>query len=289
MAPELHVIDATYELFRAWFGAPPRKAPDGTEVGATRGVLASLLLILRKPGDVFIGCATDHVVHSFRNELWPGYKDDGGLAPELFAQFQLLEDLLRELGLVVWPMVEFEADDAMAAAAHLFERDFERINLCTVDKDLAQCVKGTSIILEDRRRKTTTDEAGVLEKFGVLPSSIPDYLALVGDTADGYPGITGFGKKSAAVLLREFGSLEAVPQTLGAWPKELRGGERLLESLVSNWEHALLFKRLATLRRDVPIVETPQDLLWKGALPSFRETAQRLGFPDLCERIPRWQ
>ena len=288
MPAELHVIDATYELFRAWFGAPPKTSPDGREVGATRGVLASLLQILRSPGPIFIGCASDHVVRSFRNDIWPGYKTDGGLPEALFAQFSLLEDLLRQLGVVVWPMVDFEADDAMATAAHRFAGDFGRINLCTVDKDLAQCVRGRHTILIDRRRKLELDEDGVREKFGVPPSAIPDYLALVGDAADGYPGIRGFGAKSAAAVLRAFGALESIPRDVREWPKDVRGAPRLVESLFGDWEHAVLFKRLATLRRDVPMVETVADLEWRGARPELRETAARLGFPDLCDRVPRW-
>jgi 5'-3' exonuclease len=270
---ELHLIDATYELFRAWFGAPPKTAPDGREVGASRGVLASLLQILRSPGPVFIGCASDHVVRSFRNDL---------------AQFSLLEDLLGQLGLVVWPMVEFEADDAMAAAAHRFAKDFSRINLCTVDKDLAQCVRGRHTVMVDRRRKIELDADAVREKFGVSPEQIPDYLALVGDAADGYPGIRGFGAKSAASVLRTFGALETISREASAWPKDVRGVPRLVESLFSEWENALLFKRLATLRLDVPMKETVADLEWRGARPEFRDTAARLGFPDLCDRVPRW-
>lgn len=283
-ARELHVVDATYELFRAWFGAPPRTAPDGREVGATRGVLASLLTILRTDTPVFMGCATDHVIRSFRNDLWPGYKTDGGLPDDLVAQFQLLEDALRALGVVVWPMVEFEADDAMAAAVHRYRADFDRVLLCTVDKDLAQCVDGDAVILVDRRRKTTTNEAGVIEKFGVPPASIPDWLALVGDTADGYPGIPGFGKKSAAVLLTAFGSIERVPRDVASWPKGLRGADKLLAALVEQWDDALLFKRLATLRRDVPLVESTEDLRWRGPTAAFASLAEELGFGDLAER-----
>lgn len=283
-ARELHVVDATYELFRAWFGAPPRTAPNGREVGATRGVLASLLTILRTDTPVFMGCATDHVIRSFRNDLWPGYKTDGGLPDDLVAQFQLLEDALRALGVVVWPMVEFEADDAMAAAVHRYRADFDRVLLCTVDKDLAQCVDGDAVILVDRRRKTTTNEAGVIEKFGVPPASIPDWLALVGDTADGYPGIPGFGKKSAAVLLTAFGSIERVPRDVASWPKGLRGADKLLAALVDQWEDALLFKRLATLRRDVPLLESTEDLRWRGPTESFASLVEELGFGDLAER-----
>ena len=284
---ELHIVDGTYELFRAWFGAPPKRAPDGREVGATRGVLASLLTILRTDKPVFMGCATDHVIRSFRNDLWPGYKTDGGLPEELLLQFELLEDMLRAMGVVVWPMVEFEADDAMATAAAKYRADFDRLLLCTVDKDLAQCVVGDDVILVDRRRKTTTNEAGVIEKFGVPPRSIPDYLALVGDAADGYPGIPGFGKKSAAVILQAFGTIEEIPRTLGSWPKSLRSADKLLASLTEKWEDALLFKRLATLRYDAPLPEAAAELEWRGPTSAFTEKATELGFPELAERAAR--
>jgi len=287
--PSVHLVDATYELFRAYFGAPPKRAPDGREVGAARGLAATLILMLRDEGATHVGCATDHVIRSFRNELWPGYKTEEGMPIELSSQFQLVEDLMRALGLVVWPMVEFEADDALAAAAVKFAPLADRVFVCTVDKDLAQCVRGDHVVFVDRRRKIVLDEGGVIQKFGVIPQQIPDYLALVGDTADGYPGIPGFGKKTAAILLGAFGSLEEVTFDLARWPKSIRGASALAETLEQRREEALLFKRLATLRCDVPISESLDDLEWHGALPAFRAAATELGFPELCERVPMWQ
>jgi 5'-3' exonuclease len=286
--PDLHLVDGTYELFRSYFGAPPHKAPDGRDVGASRGVIASMIYMLRSEGATHVACATDHVIRSFRNELFPGYKTDEGVPKELLDQFPLIEELMRALGLVVWPMVEFEADDALAAGAALFADKADRVIIATVDKDLAQCVRGDRVIMLDRRRKSTLDEAGVRAKFGVEPRQIADYLALVGDTADGYPGIPGFGGKGAAALLASFARLEDVPLDPAKWPRDLRGALRLAATFAERREDALLYKRLATLRTDVPISESFEDLEWRGARPALRELTKELGFPDVCERVPRW-
>ncbi|MBK6519591.1 MAG: flap endonuclease [Polyangiaceae bacterium] len=284
--PDLHLVDATYELFRAWFGAPPRRAPDGREVGATRGVAYSLAYMLREEGATHVGCATDHVVRSFRNDLYAGYKTDEGVPEELLAQFALVEDVMRAMGFVVWPMIEFEADDGLATAAHKLGDRAERVLLCTVDKDLAQCVRGERVVMVDRRRKQTLDEAAVKEKFGVTPGSIPDFLALVGDTADGYPGITGFGKKTAATVLAAFGSIEDIPADAALWPRGVRGAAGLAATLRDRRDEALLYKRLATLRHDAPIPESFDELLWRGPRPELTRLTSELGFPDLCDRLP---
>lgn len=284
--PSVHLVDATYELFRAWFGAPPKLSPDGREVGATRGIAFTLAYLLREEGATHVGCATDHVVRSFRNDLFPGYKTEEGVPKELLAQFPLIEDVMRAMGFIVWPMIDHEADDALATAAAKFEAEAERVFVCTVDKDLAQSVRGERVIMVDRRRKTTTDEAGVVEKFGVSPSQIPDYLALVGDSADGYPGIAGFGKKGAAAVLRAFGSIESVPTDPATWPRDIRGAAKLAATLHEHLEDALLYKNLATLRTDVPIQESLSDLEWKGPRPQLYDMASALGFPDICDRLP---
>ncbi len=286
--PTVHLVDATYELFRAFFAAPSRRSPKGVEVGACRGIVLTLLYLLREEGATHVACATDHVIESFRNGLYPFYKTGEGIPEALSVQFPLVEDLMRALGLVVWPMIEFEADDALATGARLYAAA-DRVHICTVDKDLAQCVRGDHVVLVDRRRRTTTDEAGVIEKFGVSPAQIPDLLALVGDTADGYPGIPGFGKKTAARLLVEFGSIEAIPDTSARWPADVRGRDKLASTLAASREQAALFKRLATLRDDVPISESFEDLAWRGALPQLRDLTRELGFPDVCERVHAWR
>ncbi len=284
----LFLVDATYELFRAYFGAPPRQAPDGREVGASRGLIASLILLLRNEGATHVGCATDHVIRSFRNDLYPGYKTEEGIDPALYAQFPIVEDLMRALGVVVWPMVEFEADDAMATAASRFANDAEKIVLATVDKDLAQCVRGDHIVMNDRRRKTVMNADGVKEKFGVVPELIPDYLALIGDAADGYPGLPGWGAKSAAAVLSAHGPIEAIPDDVSAWRASVRGAEKLATTLRERRDEAMLYKRLATLRTDGPISESFDDLAWKGARRELVTLTRALGFEDLCERVPKW-
>lgn len=284
----MHLVDATYELFRFWFAHPQRKAPDGREVGAVRGLLSTLIMLVRDEGATHVACATDHVVRSFRNDLYDGYKTDAGVPEDLLAQFPLAEEAMRALGLVVWPMVEFEADDALAAGAAKFAADADQVVVATVDKDLAQCVRGDRVVMLDRRRKKLLDEPGVLAKYGVLPASIPDWLALVGDSADGYPGLPGWGERSAAAVLREYGAIEAIPGEAASWSAQVRGAERLAETLRERRGEALLYKRLATLRTDAPVPESLDDLAWRGATPALRNLTKELGFPDLCARVPRW-
>ncbi|MEJ7731243.1 MAG: 5'-3' exonuclease H3TH domain-containing protein [Polyangiaceae bacterium] len=286
--PRIHLVDATYELFRYWFAVPPAKAPDGREVGATRGVMTTLLYMCREEGATHVACATDHVVRSFRNDLYDGYKTELGVHADLLAQFPLLEEAIVHLGMVCWPMVEFEADDALATGAARFAAEAEQVLIATPGKDLAQCVRGTHVIMLDRRRKKTMDEEGVREKFGVLPASIADYLALVGDSADGYPGIPGWGERSAATLLSRWGTIEAIPAEVGKWEVKVRGADRLAASLAERYDEALLYKRLATLREDVPLTETFADLEWKGARPSLRDFCARIGFESVLPRVHRW-
>lgn len=280
----LFLVDATYELFRSWFGAPPRKSPSGREVGATFGVMSSMLYMIRDEGADHVACASDHVVRSFRNDLFDGYKTEAGVEPDLLSQFALLEEGLAAMGLVVWPMVEFEADDAMAAGVARYASDFDRIHLCTVDKDLAQCVKDDRIIMVDRRRKQTTGEKGVIEKFGVPPALIPDFLALVGDTSDGYPGITGFGKVSAAALLTAEGPLEGVPADPRKWRTKIRGQDKLGATLAARRDEALLYKRLATLRTDVPLKEAAGDLAVRNTRDSLAKFAELHGMESILGR-----
>ena len=284
----MHLVDATYELFRFWFAHPQRKAPDGREVGAVRGLLSTLIMLVRDEGATHVACATDHVVRSFRNDLYDGYKTEAGVPADLLAQFPLAEEAMRALGLVVWPMVEFEADDALAAGAAKFAADADQVVIATVDKDLAQCVQGDRVVMLDRRRKKLLDEAGVLAKFGVLPASIPDWLALVGDSADGYPGLPGWGERSAAAVLREYGTIEGIPGEATSWSAQVRGAERLAETLREFKREAQLYKQLATLRTDAPVPESLDDLAWRGATPALRNLTKELGFPDLCARVPRW-
>jgi 5'-3' exonuclease len=244
--PSLHLLDATYELFRAFFAMPGERAADGTEVGAVRGLVGSVLAMLRDDGVTHIGAATDHVIESFRNELYDGYKTGEGMEEDLFAQFPLAEDALRALGVVVWPMREFEADDALATAAARFAPVFERVVILSPDKDLCQCVRGEEVVCYDRRRRKMYDDAAVQEKFGVAPASIPDLLALVGDSADGIPGLPGFGMKTAARLLRVYGCIERIPVRGEDWHVDVRGAHRLADTLQQRRDDALLFKKLAT-------------------------------------------
>jgi len=246
-------------------------------VAAVRGVLASILGML-KGGVTYLAVATDHVVESFRNGLWPDYKTSEGVEPDLLAQFLLLEEVLSAAGIVVWPMVEFEADDALAAAAVTVARDatVERVVICTPDKDLAQCVSGTHIVQLHRRTGVTLDEAGVAQKFGVLPGSIPDYLALVGDAADGYPGLRGWGAKSSAAVLAKFLHLESVPKDWREWHVNVTNASALAATLSQEWDHAVLFRTLATLRTDIPLFEDVEQLRWKGPTPAFEALAARL-------------
>jgi len=286
--PTVHLVDATYELFRAYFAVPSAKAPDGREVAATRGVLSTLLALCGKEGATHLACATDHVVRSFRNDLYAGYKTEAGVPDELLAQFPLVEEAMAALGLVVWPMVEFEADDALATGAARFAERAEQVVIATPDKDLAQCVRGRHVVMLDRRRKQTLDEDGVRAKFGVPPRSIPDWLALVGDSADGYPGLPGWGERSAAAVLARYGSLEAIPASEAAWTVPVRGAARLAATLAERREEALLYKRLATLREDVPLGESLEDLAWRGARPELRDFCARIGYEAFAARVPRW-
>ena len=274
---EVYLIDGTYELFRHYYAVPSARDRDGREVGAVRGVVASLLSFM-KVGVTRIGVATDHVIESFRNDLWPGYKTSAGIPPDLFEQFPLLESTLTALGIVVWPMVEFEADDALAAAAVAAEADsrVERVLICTPDKDLAQSVRGTRVVQMDRRARTVRDEAGVIAKFGVPPASIPDYLALVGDSADGYPGLAGWGAKSAASVLAKFGHLEAIPDDWRTWGVNATRPAALAATLASEREHAMLFRTLATLRTDIPLFDSVDALTWRGPTPEFAAIGERL-------------
>jgi len=286
----IHLVDGTYELFRSFFGAPPKKAPDGREVGATLGLLNSLLSLLTKSGATHVACAFDHVIESFRNDLFPGYKTSQGVAQDLLAQFPLAEEAVAALGLVVWPMVEFEADDALASAATRFrsEPGVEQVVICSPDKDLAQLVSGNHVVCWDRRRDIMYDEAAVLAKFGVRPSSIPDWLALVGDPADGYPGLSGWGPKSASAVLSRYEHIESIPDDPGRWGLGTARALRLSESLRVHQEEVLLYRRLATLRRDVPLQERMADLEWRGAHHRLKALCRELGADKLPERIPRW-
>jgi 5'-3' exonuclease len=261
---DVYLIDGTYELFRHFFALPSAKDEKGQEVGAVRGVLNSVRGMLER-GVTHIGVATDHVIESFRNNLYPGYKTGEGIPPDLYSQFPILEDALEKMGVVVWPMVEFEADDALASAAVKADLDerVERVVICTPDKDLSQCVKGTRIVQLDRRTNALRDEDGVLAKFGVKPESIPDYLALVGDTADGFPGIPGWGKKAAASVLSRYPHLEEIPKDWKDWSAGVRGARQLSNSLFSLWSDALLFRTLATLRTDVAVFDSVDRLHWK--------------------------
>jgi 5'-3' exonuclease len=274
---EVHLIDGTYELFRHYYAVPSARDRDGREVGAVRGVLASVLGMIRT-GATHVGVATDHVIESFRNGLWPGYKTSAGVDAELLAQFDLLEETLSTAGILVWPMIEFEADDAMASAAALAARDtrVDRVIICTPDKDLAQCVRGTRVVQLNRRTRVTLDEAGVMEKFGVPPESIPDYLALVGDAADGYPGLPGWGAKSTAAVLARFRHIECIPPDPGDWHVNASNAGGLAATLRKEHERALLFRTLATLRSDIPLFDNVDELQWRGPGAGFAELGARL-------------
>jgi 5'-3' exonuclease len=281
---QVHLVDGTYELFRHHFAVPSHLDPDGMEVAATRGVVGSLLMML-EGGATHVGVATDHVVESFRNELWPGYKTSEGMDPELLAQFPVLEDALRALGLAVWAMVDVEADDALASAAAVGAADprVDRAIICTPDKDLSQCVVGERVVQLDRRTTTIRDEAGVIEKFGVPPASIPDYLALVGDAADGFPGIPGWGAKSTATVLAHYLHLEQIPALAKDWDVEVRGATKLATNLSAQRADADLFKVLAILRDDAD-VGTVDDWQWTGPTPDFDAWCDRLGAPGMVTR-----
>jgi 5'-3' exonuclease len=291
---KIHLIDGTYELFRNHFGAPPRKSPEGQEVGATLGLLRSMLMLLMSPGVTHVGVAFDRVIESFRNDLYPGYKTSEGVDANLLAQFPLAEDAVSALGVVVWPMAEFEADDAIASAVRRFKKNksVEQIVIGSPDKDLSQLVSGERIVCWDRRREIIINEAGVMEKFGVAPDSIPDWLAVVGDSADGYPGIPGWGAKSASAVLSQYRHLEKIPRDPNQWKVDAISAGRaasLSQSLSTHWEQALLFRRLALLREDVPLEEKLSDLKWQGADPRLKELCLSLGDEKFTARVPKWR
>jgi 5'-3' exonuclease len=274
---DVHLIDGTYELFRHYFALPSARDRDGREVAAVRGVLGSVLGMIRG-GATHVAVATDHVIESFRNELWAGYKTGEGVAPDLLAQFGLLEEALSAAGVTVWPMVEFEADDALAAGAAIAARDarVEHVIICTPDKDLAQCVRGTRVVQLNRRTRVTFDEDAIVRKFGVAPASIPDYLALVGDAADGYPGLPGWGAKSTAAVLAKFGHIEAIPADWRAWSVNVANAGSLAQTLARERDLALLFRTLATLRTDIALFEDVDELEWHGPRAGFEALGARL-------------
>ena len=274
--PDVHLVDGTYELFRYFYAVPQRRDADGVEVGAVHGVLTSILGMINR-GATHVGVATDHVIESFRNRLWRGYKTGAGIDPALLSQFPLLEEGLAAMGLTVWPEVEFEADDALAAAAARAEADpsVGRVFICTPDKDLAQCVRGTRIVQLNRRTRVTRDEEGVIKKFGVPPASIPDYLALVGDAADGYPGLPGWGAKSSAAVLAKFGHLESIPADCREWRVNAASASALAQTLARERDLVMLFRTLATLRTDIPLFDDVDELRWSGPTPAFAALAER--------------
>jgi 5'-3' exonuclease len=281
---DIYLIDGTYELFRHFYAVPSARDRDGREVGAVRGVLKSLLGMMTV-NTTYIAVATDHVIESFRNDLWAGYKTGEGIDPDLCAQFPLLEEMLTALGVVVWPMVEFEADDALAAGAAAASADsrVDRVFVCTPDKDLAQSVRGDRVVQMDRRMRTIRNEAGVVEKFGVPPASIPDYLALVGDDSDGYPGLPGWGARSAAAVLAKYGHIESIPADWTSWGVNASKPATLAATLVRERDRALLFRDLATLRVDIPLFDNVDQLRWTGPTSAFRALAERL---DAAEHPP---
>ena len=274
---DVHLIDGTYELFRYYYALPSARDADGREVAAVRGVIGSLLRMITD-GAIYIGVATDHVIESFRNDLWPSYKTGEGIDPDLLAQFGLLEEAVAALGIPIWPMIEFEADDALAsaAAAAACDSSADRIVIYTPDKDLSQCVTGTRVVQMNRRTRHLRNEAGVLAKFGVLPRSIPDYLALVGDSADGYPGLPGWGTKSAAAVLARYHRLEAIPEDWRSWGVNVSNASALAATLNREREQAFLFRTLATLRTDIPLFDSVEELKWTGPKPEFEALGKKL-------------
>jgi 5'-3' exonuclease len=289
---EVHLVDGTYELFRQFYGQPSRKGDDGEEIGAVRGVVLSLLSMLEE-GATHLGVATDHVVTSFRNDLWPGYKTAEGIDPALQAQFGVVETALRALGVVVWPMVDLEADDALASAAAVAAGDgrVERVLICTPDKDLAQCVVGRRVLQLDRRKRTVVDEEAVWQKYGVAPRSIPDWLGLVGDTADGFPGLAGWGKRSASLVLAHYGTVDQIPDHVEEWDPEVRrsvrGAAKLAERLAAERDRAELFKDLATLRIDRSLLDSVDSLRWRGPTERFEAICRHVRDPDIATRAAR--
>jgi 5'-3' exonuclease len=284
---DVHLIDGTYELFRHYFAVPSRRSVSGAEVGALRGVLGNVLALL-ETGATHVAVATDHVIESFRNELWADYKDGSGVEPDLLEQFGPLEDALVAMGVTVWPMVEFEADDALAAGAAMAAGDdrVREVRICTVDKDLAQCVGG-KVVQWDRRKDVLLDAGAVREKFGVPPASIPDYLALVGDSADGFPGLRGWGAKSTATVLARYGDLESIPDDAADWDIAVRGAAKLAATLAEQRDLAVLFRRIATVRLDAPVSSGVDELCWEGQAAGFEDVCIEIDAPDLATRAAR--
>ncbi|MBS2000165.1 MAG: flap endonuclease [Cyanobacteria bacterium SZAS LIN-5] len=282
---KVHLVDGTYELFRHYFAVPHSTDATGQEIAAVRGVLSSVLSMLSK-GTTHLAVATDHVIESFRNDLYPYYKTGEGIAPDLFSQFPIIEDALESMGVAVWRMVEFEADDALASGAARAAEDsrVEQVVICTPDKDLAQSVVGDRVVQLDRRREILRNEAGIIEKFGVRPASIPDFLALVGDTADGYPGIPGWGAKAAASVLLLYNHFENIPQNPDQWDKTIRNSKKLAGILFDSWDEAILYRTLATLKTDIQLFDNVDHLRWLGPKSDFEQLCTRLRSPDLFKR-----
>ena len=288
---KIHLIDGTYELFRAYFAMPPMQSPDGRPVGAVRGLIRTLLVLLRQDDVSHLGCAFDHVVESFRNQMFAGYKTGAEIPEDLLAQFELAERAVSALGIVVWPMVEFEADDAIASAAHKWWEapGVDQVVICSPDKDLAQMVRGQQVVCLDRRKNVILDEPGVQEKFGVLPESIPDYLGLVGDSADGIPGIPRWGAKTASLMLSRYGHIEAIPDDPADWEVNLRGAAAVAASLSEHREEALFYRELATLRVDVELPEKLAQLEWRGVRrDDFEALCAEIGFSELAVHPHEW-
>lgn len=285
---QVHLVDGTYELFRHFFALPSHLDANGVEMAAVRGVVGSVVNMLEN-GATHVGVATDHVVESFRNDMWDGYKTGEGMEPTLLEQFHPLENLLGALGVAVWPMVEFEADDGLASAAAVASADerVKRVFICTPDKDLAQCVEGKRVVQLDRRKNLVSDRNGVIDKFGVPPESIADYLALVGDTADGFPGLPGWGAKSTATVLTQYGHVEDIPDDVDEWKVKPRGAVRLAEALAEGREDAMLFKKLATLRTDAPVGKSIDDWIWTGPSEHFAPMCETLGAMNLVRRAEK--
>jgi 5'-3' exonuclease len=289
---KVHLVDGTFELFRAFYGAPPAFDAAGRPVGALRAILSTLVYLLSEQDVTHVAVAFDHVIESFRNELYAGYKTGDGIDPHLMAQFDPAERATSALGVVVWSMVEFEADDALATAAARFAAlpEVDQVVICSPDKDLSQCVVGSRVICRDRMRRTDRDEAGVMAKFGVPPGAIPDWLALVGDSADGYPGVPGWGEKSAAAVLARYGTIDAIPEDASRWDIPVRGKDRLAACLRAAREEVALYRKLATLRTDVPLTESLADLEWRGAPRGvFEAFCAEVGAAEVLPRIPRWR
>jgi len=282
------LIDGTYELYRHFYAVPASSDTDGNEIGAVRGVLGSIVAML-EDGVTHVGVATDHVIESFRNELWPGYKTGEGIDPVLHKQFHPLEKALSAMGVAVWPMEEFEADDGLASAAVKAAADeaVEQVFICTPDKDLAQCVVDNRVVQFDRRAGLLRDAKGVREKFGVSPSSIPDYLALMGDSADGFPGLPGWGHKSASTLLGHYGHLEQIPEKPDSWVVKVRGAKKLAQTLVEQREVALRFRDLATLREDAPVFDSVEQVRWVGPQANFFDLCAKMNAGRIYRRVDR--